>query len=74
LVLHTRRLIGLKKQHPHPVSGQRFVVQVDVLPQGASGRFDNFRLSYAEDEVAMLPAKGDRRGGGSQGARRRCSS
>jgi transcriptional antiterminator RfaH len=54
VVIRTGPLAGLKGKILRTASGQRFVVQVDFIQQGASVLLDDFRLAPADEEVPAL--------------------
>jgi transcriptional antiterminator RfaH len=54
VVIRTGPLAGLKGKILRTASGQRFVVQVDFIQQGASVLLDDFRLAPAEEESPAL--------------------
>jgi transcriptional antiterminator RfaH len=55
VIIRTGPLAGLKGRILRTASGQRFVVQVDFIQQGASVLLDDFRLAPAEDEAPVIP-------------------
>ncbi len=54
VVIRSGPLAGLKGKILRTASGQRFVVQVDFIQQGASVLLDDFRLAPAEVETPAL--------------------
>jgi transcriptional antiterminator RfaH len=54
VVIRTGPLAGLRGRILRTASGQRFVVQVDFIQQGASVLLDDFCLAPAEEEVSSL--------------------
>jgi transcriptional antiterminator RfaH len=54
VVIRTGPLAGLKGKILRTASGQRFVVQVDFIQQGASVLLDDFRLAPADEEASAL--------------------
>jgi transcriptional antiterminator RfaH len=54
VIIRTGPLAGLKGKILRTASGQRFVVQVDFIQQGASVLLDDFRLAPADEEVPAL--------------------
>jgi transcriptional antiterminator RfaH len=54
VVIRTGPLAGLKGKILRTASGQRFVVQVDFIQQGASVLLDDFRLAPADEEIRAM--------------------